>query len=207
MSITLIIIIITVIASYSAWKRQDLAQKWIMNPYVVHQRNEYHRFLTSGFIHADQAHLFFNMFTFYFFGEMVEHIYGILFGEDLGKLLFVGLYLMGIIISSIPSYLKHKNNSWYNSLGASGGVAAIVFSSILMNPTEKIYIYAIIGIPGFIAGALYVLYSVYQSKRMADNINHDAHLFGALFGVVFTLAIKPDVLPFFISQILSYRFF
>lgn len=206
MSITLIIIIITVGASLYAWNNQSIFQRWIFNPYYVQRRNDYIRFLTSGFIHNDYMHLFFNMFTLYWFGEVIEGVYSSLFGE-MGKALFVFFYLLGIIVSEIPTYFKHKNHPHYNSLGASGGVAAVIFSAILFYPLEKLYLFGIIGIPGFIFGILYMVYSFYQAKRGGDFINHDAHLYGALFGIVFTIIIVPAVVPSFIEQLATWRLF
>lgn len=206
MSITLIIIVLTVIASFYAWSNPQVQHKWIFSPYIVHTNNEYHRFVTSGFIHADQMHLFFNMFTFYFFGELIEGVYQHNFG-NLGLALFVLLYIAGIIISDIPTFIKHKGDPGYRALGASGGVAAIVFSSIMFFPLNKIYIFGLIGIPGFILGVLYIIYSYFQGKKMADNINHDAHLYGAAFGIVFSIIIDPAVIGRFVDQVLSYRMF
>ncbi len=206
MSITLIIIILTVIASFYAWSNPQVQHKWIFSPYIVHTNNEYHRFVTSGFIHADQMHLFFNMFTLFFFGELIENVYQHYFGS-LGLALFVLLYIAGIVISDIPTFIKHKADPGYRALGASGGVAAVVFSSIMFFPLNKIYIFGIIGIPGFILGVLYIIYSYFQGKKMADNINHDAHLYGAAFGIVFSIIIDPGVIARFVDQVLSYRAF
>jgi len=124
-----------------------------------------------------------------------------------GTILFIVFYILGIIISDVPSYIKYKDLPAYNSLGASGGGSAIVFSSIMFFPLDPIYIMFIpIGIPGFILGALYIIYSYYQGKRMGDNINHDAHLWGALFGVAFTIILVPGVVPSFFEQVLSFSF-
>lgn len=205
MSITIILIIITVITSYYAWNNPDIYQKWIMRPYSVSNRKEYQRFITSGFIHADGMHLFFNMFTLYFFGDIIEQIFGMLYGSGTGLLLFLLLYLGGIVISDLPTFFKHRNSPYYASLGASGGVASIVFSSILFMPLSNICIWAIICLPGFVLGILYIIYSIYQGRRMADNINHDAHLYGALFGIVFSIIIHPRVIVSFFQQVIQYN--
>ncbi|WKN42020.1 rhomboid family intramembrane serine protease [Tunicatimonas pelagia] len=206
LSITTILIIITVAASLLAWNKPELMQRWIFNPYGVQTRREYHRFLTSGFIHQDYLHLFFNMFTLYFFGSMIEQIYTYVFG-DLGGVLYVGMYLIAIVVADISTYIKHKNHPNYNSLGASGGVAAVVFSAILYDPTNNIYLFAIIPIPGFILGALFLMYSYQRSKQTRDRINHDAHLWGALFGVGFTILLNPAVVVRFIQEIGSFKLF
>lgn len=206
LSVTTIIIIITVLASLYAWNKPHILQRWIFNPYSVNTRNEYARFVTSGFIHQDYMHLFFNMFTLYFFGNLVEQYFGYLLGVT-GLVLYVVMYLLAIIVSDIPTYVKHRHDPGYNSLGASGGVAAIVFSAILFDPTNNIYLFAILPIPGFILGALFLLYSYQRANQARDRINHDAHLYGALFGILFTIIIEPGVIGNFIRKIADFSFF
>lgn len=205
-SVTLILIVVSVAASLYAWNRQDILQRWIFNPYAVSHRNQYDRFITSGFIHSNYMHLLFNMFTLYFFGPVIEQAYASLYGGA-GIWIFLALYFVGMIIADIPTYLKNRHNPNYNSLGASGAVSAVVFSSIMFYPLNEICLFAILCLPGFILGVLYLLYSYFQGKRMADNINHDAHLYGALFGIVFTVAIWPGIIPHFFSQLSNFRIF
>ncbi|MBX0333706.1 rhomboid family intramembrane serine protease [Pontibacter sp. HSC-14F20] len=205
MSVTVILIIITVGISMYAWKNHDLMQNWIFHPYSVARDNSWHRFLTSGFLHADYTHLFFNMFTLYFFGNAVEMTFGAIFGDVTGILIYMLIYLGGIIVSDIPTFLKHRDDPSYRALGASGGVASVVFSSILFYPTQDICLYAILCIPGFILGILYLMYSYFQGKRMGDNINHDAHFYGAVYGMVISLALVPKAGPLFIEQISNWR--
>lgn len=206
LSITVILIIITVAISLYAWNRPELLQRWMFNPYAVRNRREYYRFITSGFIHQDYIHLFFNMFTLYFFGSMIEQVYGYIFG-DLGGVLYVAMYLIAIVVADFSTYRKHKDHPNYNSLGASGGVAAVLFSSILYDPTNNLYIFALIPIPGFILGALFLIYSFQRSKQTRDRINHDAHLWGALFGVVFTIILDPQVVIRFVEDISNFQLF
>jgi len=206
LSATIILIAINVAASIYAWRKPGILEKWTFNPFLVFHRRQYFRFITSGFIHSDYMHLFFNMFTFFFFGQSIEWVFLNLFGQ-MGIAVFVVFYLLAIVVSDVPSLIKHRNQSGYNSLGASGGVSAIVFSWILFFPTEFIYIMGVIPLPGFILGVLFVIYSYYQGKREGSLINHDAHLFGALFGVLFTIAIIPDVVASFISQVSSFSIF
>ncbi|MEM9671233.1 MAG: rhomboid family intramembrane serine protease [Cyclobacteriaceae bacterium] len=206
LSVTVILIIITVAISLYAWNRPELLQRWMFNPYAVRNRREYYRFITSGFIHQDYIHLFFNMFTLYFFGGMIEQVYGYIFG-DLGWVLYVAMYLVAIVVADISTYRKHKDHPNYNSLGASGGVAAVLFSSILYDPTNNLYIFALIPIPGFILGALFLIYSFQRSKQTRDRINHDAHLWGALFGVAFTILLDPKVVIRFVEDISNFRLF
>lgn len=206
MSVTLIIVIVTVLATLYAWKTPDITRKWIFNPYSVKKYNEYHRFITSGFIHNDFIHLLFNMLVFWMFGEQVEQIFTSLYGT-LGTILFVALYLLGIIVSDIPTFIKHKEHAYYNALGASGGVSSILFSFILFDPAQKLYLYGILGLPGIVWAAIYVLYSAYMGKKEGDNINHDAHLYGGLFGIAFTILVYPQVIGHFIEQLSNLSLF
>lgn len=204
MSITVIFIIITVFVSYQGIQNPSLQYKLTMNPVAILQHGQWYRVLTSGFVHANWMHLGFNMFSFYFFGELVEYIFGSMKGP-MGGLYYIGFYLLGIIISDLPSLLKHGNNPAYNSLGASGGVAAVVFSSILFFPTNDVCLYGFICIPGFILGTLYLIYSYMKGEDMSDNINHDAHLIGAIFGLVFSVIMDPGVLARFVGQLANWR--
>ncbi|WP_338874392.1 rhomboid family intramembrane serine protease [Spirosoma sp. SC4-14] len=207
MSVTLIIILATVGISIWAWNDYSVMNRWIMNPSQVARRGQYYRFVTSGFLHADWGHLIFNMISLYAFGGLMEQVFSSLFGRN-GALFYIGFYLLAIIISDIPTFLKYRKDSSYNSLGASGGVSAIIFAAILISPLTKIYLFFIpIGIPGFIFGPLYLLYSAYESRRGVGNVNHDAHIYGALFGVLFIILVYPPVLPQFIDQIAGWRLF
>jgi membrane associated rhomboid family serine protease len=205
LSITLIITAVTAIASIAAWNNQSLMSKWIMNPKSVNRNGEYHRFITSGFIHADWVHLIFNMFTFYSFGGQLEGKFLEIFGSN-GQIYFLLFYLAGIVVSDIPSYLKHKDDANYNSLGASGGVSAILFAVILFYPTSELLIY---GIPmkNIVFAVLYTFYTVYQMNRGQDNINHSAHLWGAIFGVVFCLLTYPHVAETFMEDLRNWSVF
>jgi membrane associated rhomboid family serine protease len=205
MSITLLIILLTAGLSVYAWSNATLMSQWIMNPYRVSRNGEYYRLLTSGFLHADTGHLLFNMISLYFFGSNTERLFSGLFGEA-GAIALVVFYLAAIIVSDLPTLFQHKDQPGYNALGASGGVSALIFASILNSPLNKLYLYFIpIGIPGFIFGALYLGYTYYESRRGNSNINHDAHLYGALFGMVVLILIYPAVVPQFIEQIQSWR--
>jgi membrane associated rhomboid family serine protease len=204
--ITVIIVAITVLISLYAFNNADVMRKFIFNPYVVKTRGEYHRFITSGFLHQDHMHLIFNMITMWFFGKELEIIFAAVFGAK-GPFYFVLLYILAIIISDIPSYFKYAGTPGYNSLGASGGVSAILFAFILFDPLRKLYLYFALPIPGFIFAALYVVYSYYQGKRGRDNINHTAHLVGGIFGLIFCIILFPSVVQNFIDQIAHWRIF
>lgn len=195
------------IVSYLSFQNREMLSKLIFNPYVVDQQNEYYRFLSSGFVHGGWAHLLFNLLTFYFFGRNVEYIYVSKFGTLGGSIIFVILFLAGIAISEIPTYLKYRNSPAYNSLGASGGVSTILFISILYFPLESICLYGILCLPGFILGVLYLIYSAYADKQSADNINHSAHFTGAAFGIIVAVLIEPKSILNFVEKILEYRIF
>lgn len=205
-SITIIIIIVTVVVSLAAFNNAEIFRKSLMNPFLVFEKKQYWRMITSGFIHGSYVHLGFNMFTFYFFGRVVELTFGQMMGGE-GALVFVLFYLSALVISDLPTAIKQRRNINYNSLGASGAVSALVFASILYFPLNKIYLFGIIGIPGFILGVLYVLYSYFSGKNMGDNINHEAHLYGSLYGLVFAIAVSPESVPEFFRQVASFRLF
>lgn len=198
--ITYIIIGLNVIASFYAWNNQEVYHRWMLNPYQVQKKQQYFRFITSGFIHFDHMHLFFNMLTLYFFGAIVESEFATVYG-NIGLLLYIVMYLAGIVVSDIPSYLKHRNDYNYNSLGASGAVSAVMFSFILFYPLNELYLFFAIPIKAVLFAVLYLIYSYYRGKQMGDNINHDAHLVGALFGIVFTIGIYPNVVVIFLRQL------
>jgi membrane associated rhomboid family serine protease len=197
--ITLSIVIITVLTSLKAFNDPMLRGKMMFNPYVIKNDKQYLRFISSGLIHADYMHLIFNMYALYTFGTMLESTFMGIFGA-IGGLFYVLLYVLGLIASHTLSYIKHHNYPGYNSLGASGAVSAIIFSFILIYPiTGRIW-----GIPSVIIGVLYLMYSQYMAEKNIDNIGHDAHFAGAIFGVLFTIAIRPQFAIEFIQKIMTW---
>jgi membrane associated rhomboid family serine protease len=200
----IVIIIITSWVSYHAWKDPSLMQKCIFNPYIINNKNEYWRFVTSGMIHKDMTHLLMNLFTLYFFGSNLEDIYVSLYGV-VGSLYFVVIYFVTMILADIPSFFKHKEDFHYNALGASGAVSAMVFACIYFAPLNEICFYLFICLEGFIAGTLFIIYSIYQSKHGNDMIGHDVHMYGAILGFVSSLILQPELFPAFINSVLSYR--
>ena len=199
--ITVIIIAITCIVSILCFNGTLNGNKLIFNAYQVWHRKEWYRMLTSGIIHSGWGHLFFNMLTLYFFGRVVEQYFSAAFGGVLGAVLYVVLYVSALAISSLGDLVKYRNNWNYNALGASGAVSAVLFASILFAPKMGIYIYLIpIPVPGYIFAPLYLLYCWYMAKRNMYNIGHTAHFWGAVYGILFPIICKPDVLSFCLSQ-------
>ena len=196
MPITLVIIAITSIVSFMAFKNSRLMNDLILWPPAITRQREYHRLVTYGVVHADFGHLLFNMFTLFFFGRAMEPF----FTGMLGALGFALFYIGGLVISILPTYLKNRNNPNYRSLGASGAVSAVLFSFILIAPWQQIIV-LVIPMPAIIYAVLYTAYSIYMDRRGSGNVNHSAHLWGAAYGVLFTILINPRVLPAFIDAL------
>lgn len=194
MSVTIIIIAITVIISLIAFNNREIFRRLAFNAYdIKHFKNSY-RFLSYALIHADWIHLFINMMVLYSFGRVVEEYYAMLFGAK-GILYFILLYVGGTALSTLPSYGKHKDDYSYTAVGASGAVSAVVFAFILFDPLGKLTLFPIpIGIPAIIFGVMYLIYSAYMGKKNIDNVGHDAHFWGAVFGFVFTVILKPELI-------------
>lgn len=187
MSITIIIIIVTVLVSLSAFRNEKLMNDLIFYPPSISSGKQFYRFITCGFIHADYGHLIFNMISLYLFGQFVEMAFVFIFG-NMGKLLYLAMYLLALVFSLLPTYVKNKDNHYYRSLGASGAVSAVIFAGIMLEPNNKIGLLILpIMIPGFVFGPLYLAVSYWLDRRGKDNINHSAHIWGALFGVAFLI--------------------
>jgi membrane associated rhomboid family serine protease len=197
---TVFIVIITSIISIMAFSRPEMMGRLSFNPYQVYHRKQYYRFLTHALVHADWVHLFINMFVLFSFGTAVEYYFDIL-GLASPVLAYILLYTGAIIISSLTTLKKHKDNHWYNSVGASGGVSAVIFTSIFFAPWQSLLLYGVIPVPGIIFGVLYLAYSHYMSKKASDNINHDAHFIGAVFGLVFPLFLNFSLLGGFLENL------
>lgn len=186
-TITIIIIIITVIISIAAFRSEKLMDDLMFYPPAVTQKKQYYRFITCGFIHADIAHLFFNMYVLYMFGNMTEEIFSAIFG-NYGKLLYITMYVLALVACLIPSFQKNRNNPDYRSLGASGAVSSVVFAYIMFNPMAPMGLLFIpVYIPGFLLGIIYLVVSYLLDKKGGGRINHSAHIWGALFGIIFLI--------------------
>lgn len=192
---TLIFLVANVAISLYAFSNEAFGRWGILHSGSVIRNQEYHRILTSGFLHADYGHLFFNMLTLFFFGPVIEGI--------IGSQKFFIVYLAALIGGSLFALFRHRNDYNYSALGASGAISGIVFSFCLFAPFQLIFVF-FIPVPAIIYAVLFVLYSVYGMGRNNDNIGHDAHLAGAVIGVLATILVEPRALPYFISQITSF---
>ncbi|HBK32416.1 rhomboid family intramembrane serine protease [Limibacterium fermenti] len=204
--ITLFLIVLTAVISIAAFQDRRLVDKMIFYPPAVRQ-GEWYRLFSYGFLHADYAHLIFNMFTLYFFGEDIERTYRAALGASTGNLLYILMYVLGLVVSILPTYRQNRDNASYYGLGASGAVSAVVFAYILINPMNFMGILFIpVMLPAFIFGALFLVISYQLDKKQAGGINHLAHITGGVFGLVFTLLLFRwgagiDLLNAFIARI------
>lgn len=195
--ITYILIGVTVLVSYLCFNNADLFRKLAFIPYRTVKDNEWYRLITHGFVHADMTHLLVNMFTFWSFGTYMEALFS---NIGLGAGGYLGLYFGGMIVASLYDLIKRRNDPYYVSIGASGAVSAILFASILLNPWGKILFFAVLPIPGIIFGFIYLAYCQYMNKRGGDNINHNAHFYGAVYGFVYPVILEPSLLQAFLSH-------
>lgn len=194
--ITIALVVITAVTSYLAWKNSELMSKMIMHPVTVARNNEFYRFISSGFIHADMQHLGLNMYVLYIFGQTVEQEYVWQLGKW-GMPAYIMMYFVALFVSSIPAYLKNKTNGGYRSLGASGATSGVVFASVLFDPL-RMFLFP--PVPAFVFAIGYLAYSFWASKNKRDNIGHEAHAYGAIVGLLITVALMPNKVQDFLGQ-------
>jgi membrane associated rhomboid family serine protease len=198
--VTWLLIGLTVLLSWQAFNNPRLLDRLILWPPAVDRHRQYDRLLTHGFIHADWGHLLFNMITLYFFGRVMEAF----FTGYIGVAGYLGFYLSAIVIAILPTFLRHRRDSRYRSLGASGAVSAVLFAFILIAPWSPLYLFFIpVGIPAFVFAIAYIGYSIWMDHRGGDNINHSAHLWGAAYGMLFTVVMEPRVATTFLQRLLN----
>jgi membrane associated rhomboid family serine protease len=189
-----IILLTSGLSLYAMYMNRDLYEKWILHPYSIINYKKYYMMITSGFLHADMMHLIFNMMTFYFFAFQLEF--------QIGSIGLFLVYFGSMILSNISTILKNYKNIDYRAVGASGAISGVLFSYILINPLSKIGIFLFpIGIPAPFFGLLYLAYCWWASKKSYDLINHEAHFYGALAGIIFTVILSPGVVQDFINTI------
>ena len=204
MSITLILVIMTCVISYQALQQPAMTSRLAFSPYAIKHNGEYFRFLTSAFVHGSWPHLFFNVFVMYQFGIMAESAFSELFGGDLGKVIFLLFYLSANVMSHFSSYFRHRDHMAYSAVGASGATSALVFLYIVLAPWAW---FQFPPLPAIVFGILYLAYSSYMDKRGIDNIGHNTHLWGSVYGIIFILLAvyfsRPELLDILWSNLLA----
>ena len=201
---TIILIIVTSLISLLAFSRPEIFSRLQFNAVQIWHGHEQYRMISHGFIHADYMHLLINMLVLYSFGVNVEYYFHLLNIQGIihvPQLYFLFLYLAGIVISSLLTLYKQKDNQSYNAVGASGAVSAVVFTNIFFAPLQKVYFFGLLPLPGIVFAILYLLYSQFMGRKGVDNINHDAHFAGALWGFLFPLLIDFRLIYHFLGQL------
>lgn len=204
MPITLIIIAVTALVSFKGFKDPSLINKMVLSPYKVHNNKEWWRMFSSGIIHANTNHLLMNMLVMLFFGFSVEAKYTAEFGPVTGDLFYATLYVLGIGAASLKDTITKKDDYGYHALGASGATSAVLFAFILFEPFSTLLLYFVLPIPAILLGIGYLWYSSYMAKKNIDNIGHNAHFYGAIFGLVFTIFLKPEIGMRFLETVGNY---
>ncbi|MDR2652840.1 MAG: rhomboid family intramembrane serine protease [Prevotellaceae bacterium] len=200
MDLTLIIIIVTALASIAAFESPRLFDRLLLSPYLIVHKKEWYRVITHGFIHANWTHLLINMFVFYSFGQALTYYLSYIGNATIH---FLTIYFGGMIFATLTTIVKNRNNYAYRGIGASGAVSAVLFACIFFEPWNKLLFMGIIPVPGIIFAVLYLAYCSYMSRNSNDNINHDAHLYGAVFGFVYPVLVEPELLQYFINELLN----
>ncbi|MBK9253872.1 MAG: rhomboid family intramembrane serine protease [Saprospiraceae bacterium] len=203
MSITLILVIITCIISIICFSNKPLFEALKHYPVAEYHNKEYYRLISSGFVHGDFMHLFLNMFVLHEFGRYVELYFQTYFGDAQGKIIFLILYIVIIITGDLPTFFKHKENRYFASVGASGAVSGIIFIYILLNPWAMLGLFAVIPVPAIVFGVLYLWYSSWASKNNRDMIDHEAHFYGAVAGIILAIALRPAVMGEFVDKLIN----
>ena len=200
--ITLILIVVTTAVSLLCFSRQEAFNGLKFSAYAVWHRRQWYRMLSYGLVHGGWGHLLFNMITLYCFGRIVEQYFAAAFGATTGPVLYVVLYVTALIVSTVGDLIKFRDDPYYSAVGASGAVSAILFAAILFEPKMGIYIYLIpIPVPAFIFAPIYLIYCIVMARKDVDNIGHSAHFWGAVYGILFPLLLRPDIFQHFLTQL------
>ena len=202
--ILLILIIPIVLTSYRAFKDPYLFSKLLFNATRIKYQKEWYRFFTHGLVHGDWMHLIFNIYVLWIFGDLVMMFFTYMYGVAWANLAFLGLFIPALPLSSISTYLKHKENPNYNAVGASGAVSAVVFASIILYPEGRMGLLFIpVMIPSWLFGLLYLAFTAYMDKKQLDNIGHNAHFWGSIYGIIYVLLLNPYSFVHFYHVILG----
>ena len=199
---TLMLIIIISLVSAMSFSQRDTLNHLQFNAYKITHRHQYYRILTHAFVHANWEHLIVNMIVLYSFGAIVDQYFQINFGS-IGTTYYLILFFGSVIFSTLLSLYKQKDNPYYNAVGASGAVSAVLFTAIFFDPWNPIYFFGVLPFPGIIFGGLYLYYSYYMSTKKSDNIGHDAHFLGAIFGFIFPVLLRPELFMDFIKVLFN----
>ncbi len=203
MNVLIILIGAIVIFSVMAFSQTTLLYRYQFNAYQIIHRKQYIRLISHGFLHGSWTHLLVNMFVLYSFGRAVIYHLNYEF-QGRGVIMFLLLFFSSLIFSSLYSLFKEKDNPHYNAIGASGAVSAVVFASIFFSPYSMLYLFMAIPIPGIVFGIGYLIYSRVMSQKNVDNIGHDAHFWGAVFGFIFPILYKPSLFIDFIHELIPF---
>jgi membrane associated rhomboid family serine protease len=203
MSVTLLIILFTSVISYQGFRRYEFIDRLKHFPARESERREFYRLLTSGFVHADWTHLLINMFVLYSFGQYIESFIISEFGPAQGRLIFLLLYLVNIVLANVPTALLHKHNPGFSSIRASGAVSGIIFIFILLQPWSILYLFFIIPIPAILAGIGYLIYSSWAARQGHGRIDHSAHFAGAIAGMLMIVILKKEILSHFFFKLIE----
>lgn len=203
-SLTLLLVVIIGFISWQGFNKDQVKAKLIFHPHTIKHHGEWVRFISHAFIHADWNHLLINLFVLYQFGEVAAMFFSYLFGEVYASLVYVLFFLGAVVFSSIPDYFKHRDNPYYGSLGASGATSALVFVYIVQDPWNW---FLFPPLPAIFLGVAYLYYSSYMDRKGGDHIGHNAHFWGAIFGLAFAFIsagiLKPQFIPFFVAKLLE----
>lgn len=199
---TILLILITTVVSYAAFHTPKLMEQLQFNASKIYYKKEYHRLITHAFVHANWEHLLVNMIVLFSFGTAIESYFEQYFGANHIAYFFL-LYFGGILVSNLYALVKHHKNYFYNAVGASGAVSAVLFAAIFFDPWRSILFFMILPIPGIVFAVLYLVYSYQMSNKQKDNVAHDAHFLGALYGFLLPILINPRLLEAFMDKLFS----
>jgi membrane associated rhomboid family serine protease len=202
--VTFIILAATILVSWRAFSNTTLFEKLLNNPYRVKHEKQYYRLLSHALIHADFMHLALNMYVFYSFGSILEKVFRGRYGFQQGEVYFILLYAVGAVVATLPSLRKHGDNYGYNAVGASGAVSAVMMGFMILFPTMNIQFFFILPMPAFLGIIVFFGLEHYMNRRGKTNIAHDAHIWGALFGILFVFVTDPQALVSFFTQVRHY---